>query len=92
MVVVWRSGAALLLKDLDDLINGTMIFLYQKIQKFTVYLSTVCDMKHTSKSTSEWLKKQQTPPPPKNKKTKKNKVKVLGWPSQSLDLNPIARL
>ncbi|KAK3569498.1 hypothetical protein QTP86_031670 [Hemibagrus guttatus] len=34
------------------------------------------DPKHTSKSTSEWLKK--------------NKMKTLEWPSQSPDLNPIA--
>ena len=36
------------------------------------------DPKHTSKSTSEWLKKP--------------KMKVLEWPSQSLDLNPIEML
>ncbi len=36
------------------------------------------DPKHTSKSTSEWLKK--------------NKSKVLEWPSQSLDLNLIEML
>ncbi len=33
------------------------------------------DHKHTSKSTYEWLKK--------------NKIKVLEWPNQSPDLNPI---
>ncbi len=37
------------------------------------------DPKHTSKSTSEWLKK-------------KKKIKVLEWQSQSPDLNPIEML
>uniref|UniRef100_A0A8C4XI61 Tc1-like transposase DDE domain-containing protein n=1 Tax=Erpetoichthys calabaricus TaxID=27687 RepID=A0A8C4XI61_ERPCA len=36
------------------------------------------DPKHTSKSTSEWLKK--------------TKMKTLEWPSQSPDLNPIEML
>ena len=36
------------------------------------------DPKHTSKSTSEWLKKP--------------KMKVLEWPNQSLDLNLIEML
>ncbi len=36
------------------------------------------DPKHTSKFTSEWLKK--------------NKIKVLEWPNQNLDLNPIEML
>ncbi len=71
------------------IIDGTMnSALYQKILKENLRLS-VCDLKlehtwvmqqdndpkHTSKSTSEWLKK--------------NKIKVLEWPNQSPDLNPI---
>ncbi|KAK3537122.1 hypothetical protein QTP70_002140 [Hemibagrus guttatus] len=70
-------------------INGTMnSAVYQNILKENVRPS-VCDLrlkrtwvlqqdndpKHTSKSTSEWLKK--------------NKMKTLEWPSQSPDLNPI---
>ena len=65
--------------------------LYQKILKENVRPS-VCDLKlkrtwvmqqdnnpkPTSQSTSEWLKK--------------NKIKVLKWPSQSLDLNLIEML
>ncbi len=61
--------------------------LYQKILKENVRAS-VCDLKlkhtwvmqqdndpkHTSKFTSEWLKK--------------NKIKVLEWPNQCPDLNP----
>ncbi|KAK3541955.1 hypothetical protein QTP86_008158 [Hemibagrus guttatus] len=71
-------------------INGTMnSAVYQKILKENVWPS-VCDLKlkrtwvlqqdidpkHTSKSTSEWLKK--------------NKMKTLEWPSQNPDLNPSA--
>ncbi len=71
------------------IIDGTMnSAFYQKILKENVRPS-VCDLKlkrtwvmqqdndpkHTSKSTSEWLKKKQ--------------IKVLEWPSQNPDLNPI---
>ncbi len=70
-------------------INGTMnSAVYQKILKDNVrpsvrdfklkrtwVLQQDNDPKHTSKSTSEWLKK--------------NKMKTLEWPSQSPDLNPI---
>ncbi len=72
------------------IIDGTMnSALYQKILKENIQPS-VCDLKHTwvmqqhndpkhtSKSTSEWLKK--------------NKIKVLEWPNQSPDLNPIEML
>ncbi|KAM9322489.1 uncharacterized protein KZ484_020685 [Pholidichthys leucotaenia] len=73
-------------------VNGTMnSAVYQKILKENVWPS-VCDLKlkhtwvlqqgndpkHTSKSTSEWLKK--------------SKMKTLEWPSQSPDLNPIEML
>ncbi|KAK3522887.1 hypothetical protein QTP86_006347 [Hemibagrus guttatus] len=73
-------------------INGTMnSAVYQKILKENVrpsvrdlklkrtwVLQQDNDPKHTSKSTSEWLKK--------------NKMETLEWPSQSPDLNPIEML
>ncbi|KAK3508771.1 hypothetical protein QTP70_006025 [Hemibagrus guttatus] len=90
-VMVWGCFAASGLGRLAA-INGTMnSAVYQKILKENVRPS-VCDLKlkrtwvlqqdndpkHTSKSTSEWLKK--------------NKMKTLEWPSQSPDLNPIEML
>ncbi len=74
------------------MINGTMnSAVYQKILKDNVQpsvrdlkLKRTCvlqqdnDPKHTSKSTSEWLKK--------------NKMKTLECPSQSPDLNSIEML
>ncbi|KAK3528808.1 hypothetical protein QTP70_011595 [Hemibagrus guttatus] len=90
-VMVWGCFAASGPRRLA-VINGTMnSAVYQKILKENVRPS-VCDLKlkrtwvlqqdndpkHTSKSTSEWLKK--------------NKMKTLEWPSQSPDLNPIEML
>ncbi|KAK3521227.1 hypothetical protein QTP70_001041 [Hemibagrus guttatus] len=85
--VQWRERPGRL-----AVISGTMNSAdYQKILKENVRPS-VCDLKlkrtwvlqqdndpkHTSKSTSEWLKN--------------NKMKTLEWPSQSPDLNPIEML
>ncbi|KAK3562775.1 hypothetical protein QTP86_007093 [Hemibagrus guttatus] len=90
-VMVWGCSAASGPGRLA-VINGTMnSAVYQKILKENVRPS-VCDLKlkrtwvlqqdndpkHTSKSTSEWLKK--------------NKMKTLECPSQSPDLNPIEML
>ncbi len=90
-VMVWGCFAASGPEWLA-IIDGTMnSALYQKILKENVRPS-VCDLKlkhtwvmqqdndrkHTSKSTSEWLKK--------------DKIKVLEWLSQSPDLNPIEML
>ncbi len=74
------------------IIDGTMnSALYQKILrrmsgpsvcdlklKRTWVMQQDNDLKHTSKSTSEWLKK--------------NKIKVSEWPNQSPDLNLIEML
>ncbi len=46
--------------------------------KRTWFMQQDNDLKHTSKSTSEWLKKKQ--------------IKVLEWPSQNPGLNPIEML
>ncbi len=90
-VMVWGCFAASgpgRLAIIDGIMNSA---LYHKILKENVRPS-VCDLKlkhtwvmqqdndpkHTSKSTSEWLKK--------------NKIKVLEWPNQSPDLNPIEML
>ncbi len=90
-VMVWGCFAASgpgWLAIIDGTINSA---LYQKILKENIWPS-VCDLKlkrtwvmqqdndpkHTSKSTSEWLKKK--------------KIKVLEWPSQSPYLNPIEML
>ncbi|KAK3552084.1 hypothetical protein QTP70_033659 [Hemibagrus guttatus] len=90
-VMVWGCSAASGPGRLA-VINGTMnSAVYQKILKENVRPS-VCDLelkrtwvlqqdndpKHTSKSTSEWLKE--------------NKMKTLEWLSQSPDLNPIEML
>ncbi len=90
-VMVWGCFAASGPGRLT-VINGTMnSAVYQKILKDNVWpsvrdlklnrtwvLQQDNDPKHTSKSTSEWLKK--------------NKMKTLEWPSQSPDLNPIEML
>ncbi|KAK3508530.1 hypothetical protein QTP70_031914 [Hemibagrus guttatus] len=90
-VMVWGCYAASEPGRLA-VINGTMnSAVYQKILKENVrpsvsdlklkrtwVLQQDNDPKHTSKSTSEWLKK--------------NKIKTLEWPSQSPDLNPIEML
>ncbi|KAK3518466.1 hypothetical protein QTP70_000634 [Hemibagrus guttatus] len=52
--------------------------LYLVLCRITWVLQQDNDPKHTSKSTSEWLKK--------------NKMKTLEWSSQSSDLNPIEML
>ncbi|KAG2461297.1 TCB1 transposase, partial [Polypterus senegalus] len=90
-VMVWGCFAASgpgRLAVIDGTMNSTV---YQKILKENVrpsvrqlklkrswVLQQDNDPKHTSKSTSEWLKK--------------NKMKTFEWPSQSPDLNPIEML
>ncbi|MBN3289611.1 TCB1 transposase, partial [Polypterus senegalus] len=90
-VMVWGCFAASgpgRLAVIDGTMNSTV---YQKIPKENVrpsvrqlklkrswVLQQDNGPKHTSKSTSEWLKK--------------NKMKTLEWPSQSPDLNPIEML
>uniref|UniRef100_A0A8C6Q7I4 Transposase n=1 Tax=Nothobranchius furzeri TaxID=105023 RepID=A0A8C6Q7I4_NOTFU len=90
-VMVWGCFAASGTGRLA-VINGTMnSTVYQNILKENVrpsfrqlklkqswVLQQDNDPKHTSKSTSEWLKN--------------NKMKTLEWPSQSPDLNPIETL
>uniref|UniRef100_A0A3B3DJG5 Transposase n=1 Tax=Oryzias melastigma TaxID=30732 RepID=A0A3B3DJG5_ORYME len=90
-VMVWGCFAASgpgRLAVIDGSMNSTV---YQKVLKENVrpsvhqlklkrswVLQQDNDPKHTSKSTSEWLKK--------------SKMKTLEWPSQSPDLNPIEML
>ncbi|KAK3507927.1 hypothetical protein QTP70_003822 [Hemibagrus guttatus] len=66
----------------NEYIRGTAHVgsLGDKVRKLkrTWVLQQDNDPKHTSKSTSEWLKK--------------NKMKTLEWPSESPDLNPIEML
>ncbi len=94
VVVEWWSGAALQLQNLDDLpllmepwiLNSAQKILKENVQPSVCDLELKCtwvmqqdnDPKQTSKFTSEWLKK--------------NYIKVLEWPNQNLDLNPIEML
>ncbi len=68
-------NSALYQKILKDNVRPSV---YDLKLKRTWVIQQDNDPKHTSKSTSEWLKK--------------NKMKVLEWPNQSPDLNPIEML
>ncbi len=54
VVVVWWSGAALQLQDLEETVQPSVCDLKLK---HTWVMQQDNDPKHTSKSTSEWLKK-----------------------------------
>ncbi|KAF7641700.1 hypothetical protein LDENG_00274330 [Lucifuga dentata] len=90
-ILVWACFAAGRpgnLTVIDSLINSSVyqsiLDEHVKVSARKLYLGTKWilqqdnDPKHSSKSTVEWLQK--------------NRIKVLPWPSQSPDLNPIEML
>ncbi|KAF7649459.1 hypothetical protein LDENG_00141170, partial [Lucifuga dentata] len=90
-ILVWAcfaAGGPGNLTVIDSLMNSSVyqsiLDEHVKVSARKLYLGTKWilqqdnDPKHSSKSTVEWLQK--------------NRIKVLPWPSQSPDLNPIEML